>query len=245
MVSIAIRQPGDDAIPIRGLSFKNNKGVTRSTLLLYVAICASSVLMLVALLSEANKVPIGGTQFLDNSTLGATSNLVKNMREGGRLPFSHAPWATSSPESCMNKNGVIRIPAVRKGLNNQRMRIVQDIVIAKMLGMAVELPKIVRTRIDCGYRESCYQNYSSHVEFDRVFDRETIIKKLKSLNICVVESAFSVTDVPVIAGKDGSFCYSKILFLMISFTRANDLSQVFRGHSLHPSSRISLRGRTI
>lgn len=202
---MAIRLPGDDATPIRGLCSKKKKGIPRYVLL-YVAICASAVLMLVMLLSEANKVPVGGIQFLDNSTLFATSNLVKNMRDGGRLPFSHAPWATSSPESCTTsyKTGVIRIPAVRKGLNNQRMRIVQDIVIASMLGMAVELPKIVRTRIDCGYRESCYRNYNNHVEFDRVFDRATIIKKIESLNICVVEGAFPVTDVSVITGKDVS-----------------------------------------
>ena len=36
--------------------------------------------------------------------------------------------------------GVIRIPAVVKGLNNQRMRIVQDIAVAAILGAAVELP---------------------------------------------------------------------------------------------------------
>ena len=37
-----------------------------------------------------------------------------------------------------------------------------------------------------------------------MFDRATIIKKIESLNICVVEGAFPVTDVSVITGKDVS-----------------------------------------
>ena len=45
-------------------------------------------------------------------------------------------------------SGVVRIPAVRKGLNNQRMRIVQDAVIAALLGAAVELPSVLRTRLN-------------------------------------------------------------------------------------------------
>jgi hypothetical protein len=43
----------------------------------------------------------------------------------------------------------IVITAVRKGLNNQRMRIVQDILVAAMIGANVELPDMLYGRTGC------------------------------------------------------------------------------------------------
>ena len=85
-------------------------------------------------------------------------------------------------------SGVVRIPAVRKGLNNQRMRIVQDAVIAALLGAAVELPSFLRTRRRCGYRAGCYQDYEGTVPFDAVYDRERVVEGLRRAGVCVVDT---------------------------------------------------------
>ena len=85
-------------------------------------------------------------------------------------------------------SGVVRIPAVRKGLNNQRMRIVQDAVIAALLGAAVELPSVLRTRRRCGYRAGCYQDYEGTVPFDAVYDRERVVEGLRRAGVCVVDT---------------------------------------------------------
>ena len=85
-------------------------------------------------------------------------------------------------------SGVVRIPAVRKGLNNQRMRIVQDAVIAALLGAAVELPSVLRTRRRCGYTAGCYQDYEGTVPFDAVYDRERVVEGLRRAGVCVVDT---------------------------------------------------------
>lgn len=85
-------------------------------------------------------------------------------------------------------SGDVRIPAVRKGLNNQRMRIVQDAVIAALLGAAVELPSVLRTRRRCGYRARCYQDYEGTVPFDAVYDRERVVEGLRRAGVCVVDT---------------------------------------------------------
>ena len=85
-------------------------------------------------------------------------------------------------------SGVVRIPAVRKGLNNQRMRIVQDAVIAALLGAAVELPSVLRTRRRCGYTAGCYQDYEGTVPFDAVYERERVVEGLRRAGGCVVDT---------------------------------------------------------
>ena len=85
-------------------------------------------------------------------------------------------------------SGVVRIPAVRKGLNNERMRIVQDAVIAALLGAAVELPSFLRTRRRCGYTAGCYQDYEGTVPFDAVYDRERVVEGLRRAGVCVVDT---------------------------------------------------------
>ena len=164
----------------------------------YTALCVSAVLMTMTSLSRTNDISAAVTSKL----LGKTSD--------GPVSFSIVSFDASTSQNCtmVSQNGVIRIPAVRKGLNNQRMRIIQDIVVAHLLGLAVELPKIVRTRVDCGYRESCYRNYDKFVAFDQVFDYVDTVKQLQKLNICVVESAQYTNDVPIIAGKAVYFLLS-------------------------------------
>lgn len=98
-------------------------------------------------------------------------------------PAYHAATTCGSGVS-----GVVRIPAVRKGLNNQRMRIVQDAVIASLLGAAVELPSVLRTRRRCGYKARCYQDYGGTVPFDAVYDRERVVEGLRRAGICVVDT---------------------------------------------------------
>ena len=161
-----------------------------------------------------------------------------------------APLDTFTSESCATSNysGVVRIPAVRKGLNNQRMRIIQDIVIARMLGMAVELPKIVRTRMDCGYREGCYKNYDNFVPFENVFNYAEIVKRLKELDICVVESSLNFTEIPVVAGE-GTCCVwcvsaARACCYWFTFDLLASLLQVWHGRWTHLQYRISALERT-
>ena len=193
----------DDSTFIRGTSIKRK--MRFRVICFYTALCASAALLTMTSLSK------------NNAPAAVTSKLVRKTSDGP-VPFSVVSFDASTSQTCtmVSQNGVIRIPAVRKGLNNQRMRIIQDIVVAHLLGLAVELPKIVRTRVDCGYRESCYRNYDKFVAFDQVFDYADIVKQLQKLNICVIESAQYANDVPIIAGKavyfllshNGRFCFS-------------------------------------
>jgi len=115
----------------------------------------------------------------------------------------------------MNVSGVIVIPAVRKGLNNQRMRMVQDIVIGALIGAAVELPRIVRTRRECGYRSDCYRNYDGSVAFSDVFDEVRVINELQATGICIVRTGFR-EEIPEIMGA---------LWPMPASTVANDFQK--------------------
>jgi hypothetical protein len=84
----------------------------------------------------------------------------------------------------------IVIPAVRKGLNNQRMRIVQDILVAAMIGANVELPTLLYGRVGCHYQANCYGNYTQAgtVPIWDVFDQESTLRRLHEFGICVVDS---------------------------------------------------------
>ena len=52
---------------------------------------------------------------------------------------------------------VVIIPTVLKGLNNQRMRLVSDIVGAMLIGAAVQLPSMLATRRSCHFDVTCYK----------------------------------------------------------------------------------------
>ena len=180
---------------------------------------------------------------------GATIPFAKHANARPQ-PLLVAPLDTVTSESCATSgfSGVVRIPAVRKGLNNQRMRIIQDIVVARMLGMAVELPKIVRTRIDCGYRVGCYKNYDSFVPFENVFNYAAVVKRLEELDICVVESTLNFTEIPVVAGE-GTCCVwcvsaARACCYWFTFDLLASLLQVWHGRWTHLQYRISALERT-
>ena len=116
------------------------------------------------------------------------------------------PRAHRRPPYASASHAYTQVPAVRKGLNNQRMRIVQDAVVATLLGAAVELPRYVRTRARCGYRipprreitfsvrqgcragTSCYKNYSVLVPFGDVYDEAATVTALRAAGVCVTRT---------------------------------------------------------
>jgi hypothetical protein len=91
------------------------------------------------------------------------------------------------PRVCRSDAPTIVIPAVRKGPNNQRMRIVQDILGAVILGANVQLPPLLYSREGCHYQGHCFNSYSSNVPLWDVYDRETTLRLLGEFGICVVE----------------------------------------------------------
>jgi len=88
--------------------------------------------------------------------------------------------------ACAEAQSAVVLPSVRKGLCNQRMRWVQDIVIAKLLGAAVVLPEAVITRQACHFRSTCYTAYEHTVPFEEVFDVASTTRLLMAQDICVL-----------------------------------------------------------
>lgn len=84
-------------------------------------------------------------------------------------------WVTAVVASTVD------IPAVKKGISNQRMRIVQDIAAAASLGLAVRLPDSLTSRRSCHYRSECYLDYRRSVDFWAVFDKEATLAALRPL----------------------------------------------------------------
>lgn len=83
---------------------------------------------------------------------------------------------------------VVSIPAVRKGLSNQRMRVIQDVVSAVTLGLSVRLPRALTSRKGCHYESTCYMDYQTSLDFWRVFDREQTLKALANIGVKVVSN---------------------------------------------------------
>lgn len=75
--------------------------------------------------------------------------------------------------------------AVLKGLNNQRMRLVSDIVGSILIGAAVELPPVLATRRACHFDVSCYQRYEPILPTWEVFDRNATLAALRQAGACV------------------------------------------------------------
>lgn len=155
------------------------------------------------------------------ATLGRTC-WSRHVGENKRDFSGNFPQFDASTVCGMNVSGVIVIPAVRKGLNNQRMRMVQDIVIGALIGAAVELPRIVRTRRDCGYRSDCYRNYDGSVAFSDVFDEVRVINELQATGICIVRTGFR-EEIPEIMGA---------LWPMPASTFANDFQKQWNTHGV-------------
>jgi hypothetical protein len=112
----------------------------------------------------------------------------------------------------------IVIPAVRKGLNNQRMRIVQDIYVAIMMGANVELPQMLYGRVGCHYQESCYNDYTSvgTVPIWHVFDKESTLRWLHKFGVCVVEQGGhdTINEIPQPVGGIWSMSTSQLSHML-------------------------------
>mmetsp|Transcript_8864 Transcript_8864/g.13592 ORF Transcript_8864/g.13592 Transcript_8864/m.13592 type:complete len:523 (+) Transcript_8864:65-1633(+) len=101
-----------------------------------------------------------------------------------RSPRHHRHWRADL---------IVNIPSVSKGLSNQRMRIVQDLLTASLLGIRkVRLPKRLKSRKGCHYDASCYKQYEEALEFWQVFDKSTTTKALKQLGLIVIDEDDSV-----------------------------------------------------
>ena len=92
-------------------------------------------------------------------------------------------------DPCEHTRGVVVIPAVLKGVSNQRLRIIQDTVAAKIVGAAVVLPRYVVSRRNCHYRVDCFQDYVASLPFWEVFDRNATLPGLRAAGICVLDDS--------------------------------------------------------
>ena len=91
-----------------------------------------------------------------------------------------------SPHSSSG-TGVIHIPMLMKGLNNQRMRIVQDITLATLLGASVELPTHVYSRRKCNDSVRCSTTFERGPSLWDVYDEKRTLETLKNVGVSVVE----------------------------------------------------------
>ena len=78
--------------------------------------------------------------------------------------------------------GTVRVPSVEKGLNNQRMRIIQDIAIATLLRAPVELPTRVYSRKNC-FDLNC--SFVLEPSLWDVYDEEETLKYLELSGVVV------------------------------------------------------------
>ena len=101
--------------------------------------------------------------------------------------LSEPPSLSARLDPCEHTRGVVAIPAVLKGVSNQRLRIIQDIVAAKIVGAAVVLPRYVVSRRNCHYRADCFQDYVPSLPFWDVFDRNATLPGLRAAGICVLD----------------------------------------------------------
>ena len=205
--------PTDISIPKQYL-YSNHKKNSRLSRYFALLVAVSSVAMFLTIVTHMKTKK---TLPEDTYDPGASSIKEHHISIGAQPLLMAAPLDTFTSTNCLlrPKSGVIRIPAVRGGLISQRMRIIQDIVVAHELGMAVELPKIIRTRVACGYQESCSNNFEPFVSFETVFDYTNTVKRLQKLNICVVNTNMSASSIPVVSGKEHSTIARKCRFVSV------------------------------
>ena len=95
-------------------------------------------------------------------------------------------WNPSSA-ACREATGVVLVPTIPKGLNNFRLRLVQDIAASVLARAAVALPVYVASRRNCGYDAHCYQDYAPSVRLWRVFDRNATLAALDAAGVCAID----------------------------------------------------------
>jgi len=94
--------------------------------------------------------------------------------------------ATSS-NPCDHTRGAVAIPVVfAKGLSNQRMRMVQDVVAAMLIGAAVILPPSISSRRGCHFRADCYKDFGVNVPFWAAYDKHVTLAALADAGVCVL-----------------------------------------------------------
>ena len=95
---------------------------------------------------------------------------------------------------------IFRVPLLRKGLNNQRMRIIQDVTMATLLGAAVELPKHIASRKNCDFGAKCARVYFSDTPFWELFDRKITTEKLVQIGV-ILRNSSSVHSVETVRSQ--------------------------------------------
>ena len=88
-------------------------------------------------------------------------------------------------DPCDSARGVVVVPEIRKGISNQRMRWIQDVVAATLVGAAVVLPAHVQSRRACGFEKGCYQKYKRAQALWDVFDQGKTLAALAAAGVCV------------------------------------------------------------
>jgi len=92
---------------------------------------------------------------------------------------------TATQDPCQKTVGTVFVVTPAKGLCNQRMRIVQDIVMATLVGAAVVLPESLISRRGCHYKADCFRDYSSTYPLWSIFDESLTVQALTRAGVCV------------------------------------------------------------
>ena len=87
---------------------------------------------------------------------------------------------------CAARKQVVVVPTVLKGLSNQRMRIISDIVGAVLIGAAVQLPTMMAGRRSCHFRVECYKTYEPALPLWDVFDQAATLQALRRVGVCIM-----------------------------------------------------------
>mmetsp|Transcript_40040 Transcript_40040/g.58902 ORF Transcript_40040/g.58902 Transcript_40040/m.58902 type:complete len:438 (+) Transcript_40040:53-1366(+) len=98
---------------------------------------------------------------------------------------------TDPEHPCVGVTGVVVIPTVERGMSNQRMRIIQDLLATALLRtkVAVVLPKFIYSRSNCHYRKYCMDAHKNKFLFwEGPFDRDSTLKALGDLGFCVIDT---------------------------------------------------------
>ena len=97
--------------------------------------------------------------------------------------------------------GTFLIPPIVRGLNNQRMRMVQDITIAILFNISIELPSYIYTRKNCNFSDvSCSVDFIKAPLWD-VFDKERTLSRLRMLGVKIVPSVENHNKTRLFAGE--------------------------------------------
>ena len=108
---------------------------------------------------------------------------------GLRLLLENRQCGHDSSPPCAGRTRVVVVPTVLKGLNNQRMRIVSDIVGAMLIGAAVQLPMKLAARRSCHFRFECYKQYEPVLQVWDIFEEHATLRALKEAGACIIPPA--------------------------------------------------------